>query len=455
MIKIPFKGGGSYYLLSNNTYYYLPPEFNCSKTICNNNYRLKEHQLANFLKNSKGKIKIGGRYNSDNIIKSIANTQSIDFEVTQKCNLKCIYCAFGKYYKRSRPNLNNDINIEYANILIDFLFNLFNHNELNYSFGKPIYIGFYGGEPLLNISGIKKIIAYIEKKTLKYNTIKYTMTTNGVLLDKNIKYLVEKDFSVSISLDGDQVHNGLRVFPDGSPSFELVFNNIKSIQSKFPAFFENNVNFLSVLNINSNELDINSFFSSNFNKEPKSLHLSKNDLDPLHRAEFYKNCVPLISNALNLSDYYKFTRMYSNRIKKTYLELFPSNNNNIKAIPTGTCVPFSKRVFITTEGKLLPCEKINHSNFLARVVNNSIKMNYSKIAKLVNEKIEKIETSCAKCIKKERCLECLFNLEYSKNSANCKSYSSNGNDEFFEDIVNSLSSDSKIFKQLINEYYEV
>ena len=52
------------------------------------------------------------------------------------------------------------------------------------------------------------------------------MTTNGWLLDKYQDYLVEKDFRLLISLDGDRFENSYRVSAGGKQTHEKVLQNI-------------------------------------------------------------------------------------------------------------------------------------------------------------------------------------------------------------------------------------
>ena len=53
--------------------------------------------------------------------------------------------------------------------------------------------GFYGGEPLLNMNLIKQIIEYIDSLPKIENTyFIYNMTTNALLLDKYMNFIVEK-----------------------------------------------------------------------------------------------------------------------------------------------------------------------------------------------------------------------------------------------------------------------
>ncbi len=52
------------------------------------------------------------------------------------------------------------------------------------------------------------------------------MTTNGILLDKYMDFLVKNTFSLAVSLDGNQENNGYRLFKNYKPSFDTVVRNI-------------------------------------------------------------------------------------------------------------------------------------------------------------------------------------------------------------------------------------
>lgn len=60
--------------------------------------------------------------------------------------------------------------------------------------------------------------------------IKFTLTTNGVLLnDDAIKYLNEEMDNVVISIDGRrEIHDKLRVTPNGKGSYDIALKNAKN-----------------------------------------------------------------------------------------------------------------------------------------------------------------------------------------------------------------------------------
>lgn len=56
------------------------------------------------------------------------------------------------------------------------------------------------------------------------------MTTNGVLLNKYMDFLVSNDFSLLISLDGDEFNNSYRNNKLGRNSFSHVTDNIDKLK---------------------------------------------------------------------------------------------------------------------------------------------------------------------------------------------------------------------------------
>lgn len=84
----------------------------------------------------------------------LANTKIVTFETTDKCNLKCAYCGYGKFYENYDRRENKNLDTKVAKRLLTYLQNLWN-SPLNCSHDRNIYIGFYGGEPLLNFPFIK------------------------------------------------------------------------------------------------------------------------------------------------------------------------------------------------------------------------------------------------------------------------------------------------------------
>jgi uncharacterized protein len=132
--------------------------------------------------------------------------------VTKKCNCNCVYC-----YEQDKTS---EYNWYDTKKLID---NILDNNK------EKFYIEFLGGEPLLNFYLIRHCVEYIEKKTDQ--VVNYFITTNGTILSQEILAFVKswKKIIVSISIDGTEFMNSLRVFKNGYNTHMAVVLNIKKL----------------------------------------------------------------------------------------------------------------------------------------------------------------------------------------------------------------------------------
>jgi putative peptide-modifying radical SAM enzyme len=88
---------------------------------------------------------------------------------------------------------------------------------------KPISVIFYGGEPLLEIDFIKKVM----DSQKEYKTVKnWLIQTNGVLLDKLPKKYVNKFHTILVSIDGGKERTNKN---RGEGTWEKVTSNLRLI----------------------------------------------------------------------------------------------------------------------------------------------------------------------------------------------------------------------------------
>ncbi len=98
-------------------------------------------------------------------------------------------------------------------------------------------IDYFGGEPLLNFEVVKNLTEYGEKKAQELgNSIKFTMTTNGVLLNNEVgKFLEKHKIDTVLSLDGrKQVNDRMRVFVDDSGTYDVIYPKINKFIDDYP-----------------------------------------------------------------------------------------------------------------------------------------------------------------------------------------------------------------------------
>lgn len=150
---------------------------------------------------------------SRQVLDAVANTPQVVFEVTDACNLQCRYCLYGDLYAEYGERHDKYLDQELAIKFLDKLIALWESNR-NHAAHRFTYISFYGGEPLLNIGFIKDVVNYLNTRKIQGldHEFGYTITTNGILLDRHIEFFIVNNFDILISLDGNEWHNSYRTF---------------------------------------------------------------------------------------------------------------------------------------------------------------------------------------------------------------------------------------------------
>ncbi|BED91976.1 MAG: thioether cross-link-forming SCIFF peptide maturase [Candidatus Improbicoccus pseudotrichonymphae] len=157
-----------------------------------------------------GNINVGG-------FDTTSKLKSMCLNISHSCNLSCKYC-FAQQGTFGGKNCLMSLDI--AKKSVDFLFK-------SNSYGENVEIDFFGGEPLMNFDVLKKVVFYAKNKAKMLNKkIKFTITTNGVLLNNEIIEFINKHIdNVVLSLDGrKKVHDFMR----GS-SFDLIVPKFKKL----------------------------------------------------------------------------------------------------------------------------------------------------------------------------------------------------------------------------------
>ncbi len=147
--------------------------------------------------------------NKSNVIKALC------LHVAHTCNLNCSYCfaSQGKYQGERAL-----MSFEVGKRALDFLVE-------NSGSRHNLEVDFFGGEPLMNWEVVKQLVAYarsIEKE--KGKNFRFTLTTNGVLIDDDVIEFANKEMSnVVLSLDGrKEVNDHFRKDYAGNGSYEKI-----------------------------------------------------------------------------------------------------------------------------------------------------------------------------------------------------------------------------------------
>ena len=128
--------------------------------------------------------------------------KALCLHIAHDCNLACKYCFAeeGEYHGR-RAMMS------------------FEGSRVN------LEVDFFGGEPLMNWDVVKQLVEYGRSlEEPNHKKFRFTLTTNGVLLNDEIMEYLNKEMSnVVLSLDGrKEVNDRMRPFRTGKGSYDLI-----------------------------------------------------------------------------------------------------------------------------------------------------------------------------------------------------------------------------------------
>ena len=141
--------------------------------------------------------------------------KALCLHIAHDCNLACQYCFAeeGEYHGRRAL-----MSFEVGKKALDFLIK-------NSGKRRNLEVDFFGGEPLMNFQVVKDLVAYgREQEKLYDKNFRFTLTTNGILLNDEIMEFANKEMSnVVLSLDGrKEINDKMRPFRNGSGSYDII-----------------------------------------------------------------------------------------------------------------------------------------------------------------------------------------------------------------------------------------
>ncbi|MCU0289103.1 MAG: radical SAM protein, partial [Acidobacteria bacterium] len=124
-----------------------------------------------------------------NILEKKMELTNLTFIVTDACNFNCTYCP----QKKEKKNITG----ETIRAAVDFFYPFLSNRH-------EVYIGFYGGEPLLAFDQIKYAVRLLLEKNKQENKkMQFTLTTNGSLINEPVlKFFDKHHFALQLSFDG-------------------------------------------------------------------------------------------------------------------------------------------------------------------------------------------------------------------------------------------------------------
>lgn len=279
-------------------------------------------EIQNFFKEIITESKLFSTHSQEPAISKPYNLHTVHLDLTNKCNLRCIYCyADERAKEESRLDFNAYLNI------IDSINNL----------SKNVDIVLTGGEPLL-VNYALDVAEYAKKKGNQLHLL-----SNGLLINNdNVKQISELFDLVKISLDGGtseihDFHRGEGSFYNTLTAIELLIQNKAKLQVSMTVTKRNINNIESMVNKFGSLLSFAPLFKAGRAKNNKRLSITGR--------EYY--------NALNSID---------NVNPMSYL---CSSLDRAKKQRIMKCAIGDAEISISDTGDVYPCHLLHLPQFLA------------------------------------------------------------------------------------------
>ena len=254
---------------------------------------------------------------AQNNTKNILKNKIASFEITHRCNLKCIHCCVDADGVVSNKK---DLKTSDIKLILDKLIDW-----------NPQRIMLSGGEPMLR-SDFIEILTYLKDR---YDG-EITLSTNGTLFNKNNVDIISKYIhQVDVSLDGvdEETCSIIR----GTGVFDKVINNIKLLQSTG----------FSKIAVSMATADKNEYLEERF------IELNKNiGTKPLIRQ------FSAVGRGKDNKQYFTDAKENEAYIPQTFL-----SDDYDSAIGMCSCNAGQRELFIGYNGDIYPCPSFIQKNF--------------------------------------------------------------------------------------------
>ena len=329
--------------------------------------------------------------------------KALCLHIAHDCNLACRYCFAeeGEYHGRRAL-----MSYETGKQALDFLI-------ANSGNRRNLEVDFFGGEPLMNWQVVKDLVKYgREQEKIHNKNVRFTLTTNGVLLNDEIMEFANKEMAnVVLSIDGrKEVHDYMRPFRKGKGSYDLIVPKFQKFaesrnQEKYyvrGTFTHNNLDFskdvLHLADLGFKQISVEPVVSL-----PEEPYAIKEEDIPVICAEYDKLAAEMVKRHREGNDFNFFHFMID-------LTGGPCVYKRLSGCGSGT-----EYLAVTPWGDLYPCHQfVGEEGFLLGNVFEGIKN-----TDLVDE------FKCCNVYAKEKCRNC-FARFYCSGGCAANSYKFHG-----------------------------
>jgi len=342
-------------------------------------------------------------------IRNLNKPQKFDqllLNTTEECNLRCDYCIFGGNYYGERTHSDRSMSLDKGIKALE----IFCENCV-----EDPYLGFYGGEPLLNFNLIKNVV---EKANSSQKNFKFSLTTNFTVVDdETLKFLINNNFNIFISLDGPkEIHDSSRRYPSGRGTYEKIMSNIDRLNYFDKEFVKRNVAFNVTYRRTSNLTEIISFFKENFPynfvvANPVQQKLSKKFFEV--KDDFAGVIQIMLEYANNIIEGNENDFVSKSLFDMEVWKIFNREKTQAPKIvwPGGSCIPGFRKLFVSCDGDFYICEKFGEIFPLGNTKQGfDKKASYRLLKRFINIKND----LCRDCWAGRLCSSCIVSAKDGK-----------------------------------------
>lgn len=116
-----------------------------------------------------------------------------------------------------------------------------------------------------------------------------------------------------------------------------------------------------------------------------------------------------------------------------------------------TCIPFSRKLFLTVKGFIYPCETIDQKIPLGSwdSVNECFQLDVDHISKIYEELRTAYQKQCSSCYISDFCFHCIFNVNSSTTNKCSYYYNCNKFEKYLSSFINYFEIDKKDYAHSI------
>lgn len=371
-------------------------------------------------------------FNSYRAFSAMPDLDTFILGITEQCNLRCSYCCYSGEYPNNRTHSSRVMTRSNIDAIYEFI--------QQHASKRPLYIAFYGGEPLLHYDLLKYAI---DKGKERWGSeVSFSVSSNATLLSESkAEWLIANNVRLDFSIDGTaKYHNRNRIDSNGNGSFKRMYKSLAYIVNNHYDYLSQ-VRLLMTLPSNDELPDM----AREWNEDPILKQLAPSQitsLAPNFTKEVAKRDYNILKqHYLHLLEVYEHHRDWI--LMKAYIDGCISDWKDRpilkvdRSVPMSTCMPLNTKLFIDASMQIAVCEKIS-DKFRIGSIRDGI--DWGTANKQAIDYYEKRVRRCSHCQAIRMCGLCLTAVEF--------------NDEQWESLCHNERVYSRLYMWLFCEMAE-